>query len=83
MDGVKMLEAENRKMDRLNEAENQLRNEYHHKLDVLNEIYSVAFPDYSTKGKPLCSMPFVGDPGNDQALERQLIEEIKRKFEEE
>lgn len=49
MDGVKMLEAEDRKVDRLNEVENQLINEYHHKLDVLNEIYHVAFPEYSPK----------------------------------
>lgn len=82
MDGVKMLETANRRSERLKEFEKQLRDEYRHKLDVLNKIYSIVFPEYNPKGNPLCSMPFVGDPANDKSLEQQLIEEIKRKFEE-
>lgn len=82
MDAVNVLDTANRRTSRLNEVDKRIRDEYYHKLDVLNEIYSIAFPEYKPEGNPLCSMPFVGDAKSDKVLERQLIRAIERKFKE-
>lgn len=74
--------SENR-LNRLRELSKATQRELYNKLDLLNTLYSIAFPDYSPEGHPLSSMPFTGNPDHDKQYSDALVKAVRGKFEEE
>lgn len=70
------------RLDRLSKTYENVRNELYNKLDLLNKLYAIVFPDYVPEGTPLCSMPFSGDPANDRQYADKLVDAVINKFKE-
>lgn len=73
--------SENR-LNRLREHAKTTRRELYNKVDLLNKLYAIVFPDYVPEGTALCSMPFSGDPANDRQYADKLVDAVINKFKE-
>ena len=71
-----------KRLERLRQTNKNVRNELYNKLDLLNTLYGIVFPNYVPEGSPLCSMPFSGDPENDRQYAEKLVDAVKHKFKE-
>lgn len=70
------------RLNRLRELSKATQQELYNKLDLLNKLYAIVFPDYVPEGTPLCSMPFNGDPANDRQYTDKLVDAVINKFKE-
>lgn len=68
------------KIERLHEFNDKVQAELNNKIDLLNTLYRIAFPDYVPEGKPRHSMPFTGDPVNDNKYEAKLVRKFKETY---
>jgi len=82
MSGVNYTCMSEERLNRLSKTYKKVRNELYNKLDLLNKLYAIVFPDYVPEGTPLCSMPFSGDPANDKQYADKLVDAVINKFKE-
>ena len=82
MSDVVFQRVSKNRLNRVRELSKTTQQELYNKLDLLNTIYGIVFPDYSPEGHPLSSMPFNGNAGHDKQYSDVLVKAIKRKFEE-
>ena len=82
MSGVNYTCVSEERLNRLSKTYKKVRNELYNKLDLLNKLYAIVFPDYVPEGTPLCSMPFSGDPANDRQYADKLVDAVINKFKE-
>lgn len=82
MSGVNYTCMSEDRLNRLSKTYKKVRNELYNKLDLLNKLYAIVFPDYVPEGTPLCSMPFSGDPANDKQYADKLVDTVINKFKE-
>lgn len=68
------------RLNRLRELSKTTQQELYNKLDLLNTVYSIVFPDYCPEGHPSSSMPFTGDPSHDKQYSDMLVKAIRSRF---